>query len=159
MQKPKTQANRLPPPHTLILGYTMTHIRFGRSHVHPMSQLTTTRSSDGTPDPDGSLKKVTRIKIRHHRNVCLNHPDPIAFIPLAQESDQFRFLRASCFTYLKGTVGLIMEKASDMRISIPLDLSSRPSIPFHRFQIFVRVVPHRFYPRGPSLVLFPPCSA
>ena len=34
MQKPQTQANRRPPPHTLILDYTMTHIRFGCSHVH-----------------------------------------------------------------------------------------------------------------------------
>ena len=58
MQKPQTQANRLPPPHTLILDYTMTHIRFGRSHVHPMVQLTNTRSSDGAPDPDGSLKEL-----------------------------------------------------------------------------------------------------
>ena len=28
----------------------MTHIRFGRSHVHPMGQLTNTRRSDGSPD-------------------------------------------------------------------------------------------------------------
>ena len=40
MQKPQPQANRLPPPRTLIMDYTMTHIRFGRSHVHPMGQLT-----------------------------------------------------------------------------------------------------------------------
>ncbi len=94
----------------------------------------------------------------------MNHPDPIAFIPLAvdttvrlyeefirllffhaqreasalanelpEESDQFRFLRASCFTNLKGVVGLIIATASDMRISIPLDLASRPSIPIPRF--------------------------
>ncbi len=30
---------------------------------------------------------------------------------LAEESDQFRFLRASCFANLKGVVGLIMAKA------------------------------------------------
>ena len=35
LQKPQTQANRLPPPRTLIMDYTMTHIRFGRSHLHP----------------------------------------------------------------------------------------------------------------------------
>ena len=63
MQKPQTQDNRLPPPRTLILDYTMTHIRFGCSHVHPMGQLTNTRSSDGAPDPDGALKEVVRIKI------------------------------------------------------------------------------------------------
>ena len=40
LQKPQTQANRLPPPRTLIMDYTMTHIRFGGSHLHPMGQLT-----------------------------------------------------------------------------------------------------------------------
>ena len=40
---------------------------------------------------------------------------------LPEESDQFRLLRASCFT--KGVVGLIMAKASSMRISIPSGLS------------------------------------
>ena len=160
----------------------MTHIRFGRSHVHPMGQLTNTRRSDGAPDLDGALKEVARIKIRHYRTVYLNHPDPIAFIPLgvdttgrlydefirllffhdhretsaltnelSEESGQFRFLRASCFANLKGTVGLIMTKASDMWISISLDLSSRSSIPFPRFIRSRRPTP--------SLVLFPPCSA
>ena len=55
MQKPQPQANRLPPPLTLIMDYTMTHISFGRSHVNPMGQLTNTRRSDGASDPDGSL--------------------------------------------------------------------------------------------------------
>ena len=48
---------------------------------------------------------------------------------LSQESDQFRFLHSSCFANLKGAVGLIMAKTSAMRISIPLDLSSRSCIP------------------------------
>ena len=134
----------------------MTHVKFGRSHVHPMGQLTNTRRSDGAPDPDGSLMTMTRIKKGHYHTVYLNHPDPMPFIPLVvdttgrlyddfirflflyahreassltnellEESDQFRFLRASCFANLKGTVGLIMEKVSTMRISILLDLSSR----------------------------------
>ena len=168
------------------MDYTMTHIRFRRSHVHPVGQLTNTRRSDGAPDPDGALKEVARIKIRHYRNVYLNHPDPIAFIPLAvdttgrlydefirllflhahreasalanelpEESDQFRFLGASCFANLKGAVGLIMAKASAMRISIPLDLSSRPSISLPRFIRSRRPTPLL----APSLVLFPPCSA
>ena len=42
---------------------------------------------------------------------------------LPEESDQFRLLRASCFANLKGVVGLIMAKASAMRISIPSGLS------------------------------------
>ena len=58
----------------------------GRSHLHPMVQLTNTRRSDGVPDPDVSLKEVARIKIRHYRNLYLNHPDPIAFIPLAVDT-------------------------------------------------------------------------
>ena len=80
LQKPQPQATRLPPPHTLIMDYTMTHVRFGRSHLHPMDQLTNIRRSDGVPDPDVAFKEVTRIKIRHYRNLYLNHPDPIAFI-------------------------------------------------------------------------------
>ena len=86
MQKPQTQDNRLPPPRTLKLDYTMTHIRFGRSHLHLMTQLTNTRCSDGAPERDGTLKEVARIKIRHYRNVYLNHPDPIDFIPLTLDT-------------------------------------------------------------------------
>jgi hypothetical protein len=82
MQKP--QVNRLPPPHTFIMDYTMTHVRFGCSHLHPMGQLTNTRRSDGAPDPDAVLKEVARIKFSHYRNLYLNHPDPIAFIPLSR---------------------------------------------------------------------------
>jgi hypothetical protein len=52
---------------------------------------------------------------------------------LSEESGLFRFLRAACLANIKGSVGLILTKASDMRISIPFDLSSRlrPFIP-HR---------------------------
>ena len=129
-----------------------------------MGQLTSTRISVGTPDPDGDLKEVVSIKIRHYRNVYLNHLDPIVFIPLAvdntghlyddfirliclhdhrevsdlvnelsEESDQFRFLRAERFSNLKGTVGLIMVKVLTIRISIPLDLSSRSFMSVPRF--------------------------
>ena len=104
------------------------------------------------------------MKIRHYRNVYLNHPDPIDFIPwsvdstgllydefirllflydhretstltneLSEESDQFRFLRSSCFANLMGAVGLIMAKTSAMRVTIALDLSSRSFIPLPRF--------------------------
>ncbi len=163
----------------------MTHVRFGRSHLHPMGQLTNTRRSDGAPDPDATFKEVTRIKIRHYRNLYLNHPDPIAFIPLtvdttgrmydefirllflhthreasalanelSQESDHFRFLRDSCFANLKGAVGLIMTKSSAIRISIPLDLSSRSCVPLQCFIRSRRPTPLL----SPSLVFFPPRS-
>ena len=86
LENPQTQDNRLPPPHTLIMDCTMTHVRFGRSHFHPLGHLTNTRNSDGPPDPDGTLKKTVRIKIRHYRNVYLNRPDPIVFIPLGVDT-------------------------------------------------------------------------
>ena len=86
MQKPQPQPPRLPPPRTLIMDYTMTHICFGRSHLHPMGQLTNTRRSDGAPDPDVTFKEVARIKIRHYRNLYLNHPDPVTFTPLAVDT-------------------------------------------------------------------------
>ena len=142
----------------------MTHTRFGSSHVHTTGQLTNTRRSDGAPELDGALREVARKKILHYRQLYLNRPDPIAFLPAAadttgrvyddfsrllflhahreasalsneipEESDQFRFLRAARYANIKGLVGLILAKASAMRISIPLDLSSRPFIPLPRF--------------------------
>ena len=74
---------------------------------------------------------------------------------LSEESDQFRFLRASCFANLKDAVGLIMTKSSAMRISIPLDLSSRPSKPLPRFIRSCRPTPLL----DPSFVLLPLHSA
>ena len=149
-------------------------------------QLTNTRRSDGGPDPDAVFKEVVRIKIRHYRNLYLNYPDPIAFIPLTvdttgrmydefirllfldshreasalsnelpEESDQFRFLHVSCFANLEGVVGLIMVKTSVIRISIPLDLSSRSCVPLPRFIRSCRPTPLL----APSLVIFPPHSA
>ncbi len=41
---------------------------------------------------------------------------------IPEESDQFRFLRETCYGNIKGSVGLMLVKASAMRISIPLDL-------------------------------------
>jgi hypothetical protein len=71
---------------------------------------------------------------------------------LTEGSDQFRFLRATCLGNLKGSVGLILTKTSDMRISIPLDPSCRNFIPLH-------IRSRRPLPLlAPSLVLFPPCS-
>ena len=63
---------------------------------------------------------------------------------LPEESDQFRFLHATCLDNLKGSVGLILAKASTMRISIPLDLSSdssRSLIPLPRFIRSRRPIP------------------
>ena len=86
------------------------------------------------------------LHVHHEASVLANE--------LPEELDQFRFLRDSCFANLKGVVGLIMTKASAMRISIPLDLSSRPCVPLPRFIRSCRPTPLL----DPSLVLFPPCS-
>jgi hypothetical protein len=106
-----------------------------------------------------SLEDGGEGKIRHYRQLYINRPEPIAFMPVAvdtagrlyedfsrllflhthrepsalaneipEESKQFRFLHTASFTNIKGSVGLILAKTSDMRISIPLDLSSRSLI-------------------------------
>jgi hypothetical protein len=185
LQKPQEQADRLPPPRTLILDFTLTQ-RYGSSHVHTTGQLTNTTRSDGSPELDGALWEVDRKKILHYHHLYLHRPDPIAFLPSAvdttgqlyddfsrslflhayreasalsnekpQESGQFRFLRAACYANIKGSVGLILAKASAMRISIPLDLSSRPFIPLPCFICGRRPLPLL----APSLVFTPRCSA
>jgi hypothetical protein len=186
LQKPQEQADRLPPPRTLTLDFTLPHTRYGSSHVHTTGQLTNTRCSDGAPEPDGALRVVARTKILHDRQLYFNRPDPIAFLPVAvdttgrmyddfsrllflhanreasalanekpQESDQFRFLRAACYANFKGSVWLILAKASAVRISIQLDLSSRPFIPLPRFIRSRRPLPLL----APSLVFTPRRSA
>ena len=52
---------------------------------------------------------------------------------IPEESGHFRFIRSACLANIKGQVGLILAKDSAMRISIPLDLSSRPFVPPPRF--------------------------
>ncbi len=70
---------------------------------------------------------------------------------IPEESEQFRFLRAACYANIKGSVGLILAKASDMRISIPFDLSSRSFIPLPCFMRSRRATPLL----APSIVFTP----
>ncbi len=123
--------------------------------MNPTGQMTNIRRSDGAPEPDGTLRVVDRKKIIHYHQLYIDRPDPIVFMPVAvdtsdriyddflrllffhpnretstlttyrEESGHFRVLRAVCATNIKGSVGLILTKSSDMRISIPVDLSSR----------------------------------
>ena len=74
---------------------------------------------------------------------------------LPEESEQFRFLRASRLSNLKGSVGLILVKASAMRVTIPIDLSTSPFIPLPPFLNSRRVSPLL----NQSLVLIPQQSA
>ncbi len=158
--------------------YSYNKQQCGSSHVHTTGQLTNTRRSDDEPELDGALREVARTKILHFRQLYLNRPDPIAFLPAAadttgrvyddfslllflhthreasalaneipEESGQFHFLRAARYTNIKGSVGLILVKTSDMRISITLDLSSRPFIPLPRFICRRRPLPFfSFFP-------------
>jgi hypothetical protein len=60
---------------------------------------------------------------------------------LQEESDQF--IRATCLSNLKGALGLMLVKTATMRITTPLDLSTKPFIPLPRF-IHTRVSQHLF---------------
>jgi hypothetical protein len=70
---------------------------------------------------------------------------------LPEESEQFRFLRASRLANLEGSVGLILAKTSSMRVTIPIDLSTRSFIPLPHFFNSRRVPPLLIQ----SLVLIP----
>ncbi len=61
---------------------TLTHTRFGKSQLSSLGQLTHTRRTDGAPEPDGSLRTVSRAKIHHYRQLYINRPVPIAFMPV-----------------------------------------------------------------------------
>ncbi len=104
--------------------------------MHTTGQLTNTSRSDDAPELDGSLREVARKKILHYRQLYINRPDPMAFLPTVVDTtgrlyDDFSRL---LFLYThRETSGLILAKASAMRISIPLDLSSRPFIPLPLF--------------------------
>ena len=52
---------------------------------------------------------------------------------LPEESVQFRFIRAVCLVNLKNYIGLMFGKFSDIRVTIPLDLSTRSFIPLPLF--------------------------
>ena len=54
--------------------------------MHPIGQLTNVRRSDGAPEPDGALRVVDRKKILHYRQLYLDQPDPIAFMPVAVDT-------------------------------------------------------------------------
>ncbi len=88
LQKPQEQTDRLPPPRTLILDFTLTHTQYG-SHVYTTGQVTnctSTRSSDDAPELDGDLREVVRKKILHYHQLYINRPDPITLLPDAVDT-------------------------------------------------------------------------
>ena len=64
--------------------------------VYPSGQLTNIRSSDGDPEPDGALKVVVRKKILHYRQLYLDRPEPIAFMPVAVTGGIWSISFSSC---------------------------------------------------------------
>ncbi len=86
LQKPRDLTDCLPPPHTLILDFTLTHTRFGKSQLSSLGQLTHTRRTDGASESDGALRTVVRGKIRRYRQLYINRPEPIAFMPVAVDT-------------------------------------------------------------------------
>ena len=88
LQKPRDLSDCLPPPRTLILDFTLTHTCFGRSQLSSLGHLTHTRRTDGAPEPDGALKVVVRAKIRHYRQLYINHPEPIAFMSVTVDTSR-----------------------------------------------------------------------
>ncbi len=68
------------PPHTLVMDVKMTHDRYGRTTQRTNGALSHRVSSTCVPQPDGTLNKATRIKIRHFRQIYVDRVDPIAFL-------------------------------------------------------------------------------
>ena len=79
---PRGQDNRLP-PRPLLLDYTMTHDRFGRSNLHTNGKLTHCLRSTGAPQPDGALNNAARIENNHYRQKYAELPEPVVFMPVA----------------------------------------------------------------------------
>ena len=107
------------------------------------------------PEPDGSLQKVTRDKIRHYRRIYLKTWYNLLYVVwITGGIGSISFSWCYHLADLKGSVGLIWLKVSDMRISIPVDLSSRSFFPLPCFIRSRRPIPLLTH----SLFLFPPCS-
>jgi hypothetical protein len=61
----------------------MTHDHYGRTTQYTNGTITHRVSSTGGPQNDGVLNKTVRLKIRNYRQIYVNRPDPIVFLPIA----------------------------------------------------------------------------
>jgi hypothetical protein len=143
-KRAQVKNDRLPPPRTWrevtrkkILHYRPLYI----NRPDPISFLPTVVDTTGRVYDDFS-----RLLFLHDHCEASVQTNEIP-----EESGQFRFLRVSSYDNIKGSVGLILAKASTMRISIPVDLSSRSFIPLPRFICRRRPLPLL----SPSLVFTP----
>jgi hypothetical protein len=75
--------NDLPP---LILDFTLTHDRFGSSHLHPVVSFRTHMArDDALRDPDDALKAADKPKILRHcyRKLYTDRQETITFMSLS----------------------------------------------------------------------------
>ncbi len=100
LQIPQEQTDRLPPPRTLILDFTLTHTRYGRSHVDTSGQMTNTRCLDGDPESDSVLRTVSEKKILHYRQLYIDRPEPIVILPVAVNTSGHFYDDFSCLLFL-----------------------------------------------------------
>ena len=110
--------------------------------MYPIGQLTNIRCSDGVPEPDGALREVVRKKILHYRQLYIDRPEPIAFMPVVVDTsdriydDFLRLLFLHTYRESSDLDNEIPEESGQfrfLRISIPLDLSSSPFVPLPFF--------------------------
>jgi hypothetical protein len=69
----------------MMMDVRVTHDHFGRTTQRTNGTLTLSHSlsSTGTPQSDGPLNNVTRIRIRYYRQLYVDRSDPIVFLPVA----------------------------------------------------------------------------
>jgi hypothetical protein len=97
----------------------MTHTRYVRSLLNLNGQLTNTRRSDGSPEPDGVIKVVARKKIIHYRQLYIDHPEPITFMTVPVDTSGRIYDDFLRLLFLHDhREESVLTKASVMRISI-----------------------------------------
>ena len=82
--------------------------------MHSLGQLTHTRRSDGAPDPDGALRVVVRTKIHHYRQLYINRPEPIDFMPVEVDTSDRIYDDFSLLLFLHAH-----REASDLSNELP----------------------------------------
>ena len=72
--------------------------------MHSIGQLTHTRRSDVAPEPDGVLREVPRTKILHYRQLYIDRPEPIVFIPVTVDTSTVFTMTLVAYCFYRLTV-------------------------------------------------------
>ena len=86
LQKTQEQPDRLPPPRTKMMDFTLTHTRFGLIKFAPYRTTYTHKAFRWCSWSRWCFLAVVRFKIRHYRQLYLNRPDPDVFLPMAVDT-------------------------------------------------------------------------